>query len=104
MNSIEDLPALLKKARKDRHLTQLQLAEKAHISRSTVLQLESGTVPDLGYRKLAAALQAVGLELSVRPLPRPLTLNELNRLNALEEDRALRETDAFVSEMRNVSV
>jgi transcriptional regulator with XRE-family HTH domain len=101
MNSLDDLPAVFKTARKARGLTQAELAAKAHVSRSTILQLENGTVTELGFRKLAAALQAVGLELSIRPLQGPLTLNQLNQINALEQDNALRKTDALVAALHN---
>lgn len=101
MTSLDELPSAFKAARKARGITQAALAAKAHVSRSTILQLENGTVSDLGFRKLAAALQAVGLELSVRPLSGPLTLTQLNQLNAIEQDRALRESDALIAAMHD---
>lgn len=100
MHVFDDLPLVLKRARRAQGLTQAELAAKAHVSRSTILQLENGTVTELGFRKLAATLQAVGLELFIRPLQGTLTLNELNQLNAIEQDKALRKTDALVAALQ----
>ena len=47
------------------------------MSRSTIGQIEQGTVQDIGVRKLIRLLEYLGLEIRVRPAGRPPTLEEL---------------------------
>jgi len=64
-------------ARKDRHLTQAALAAALGMSRTTIGQIEQGTVQDIGIRKVIRLLEYLGLILQVRPKGRPPTLEEL---------------------------
>ena len=65
-------------ARKLRDLTQVQLAEKAGVSRATIDLLENGRASEIGYSRLARILAAVGLELHLQAVTtqRP-TLDDL---------------------------
>ena len=65
-------------ARKLRDLTQVQLAEKAGVSRATIDLLENGRASEIGYSRLASILAAVGLELHLQAVTtqRP-TLDDL---------------------------
>ena len=65
-------------ARKRRDLTQVQLAEKAGVSRATIDLLENGRASEIGYSRLARILAAVGLELHLQAVTtqRP-TLDDL---------------------------
>ena len=47
------------------------------MSRTTIGQIENGTVQDIGVRKLVRVLEFLGLELRVRPSGAPPTLEEL---------------------------
>lgn len=47
------------------------------MSRTTIGQIEKGTVQDVGVRKLIRLLEFLGLELRVRPAGTPPTLEEL---------------------------
>jgi transcriptional regulator with XRE-family HTH domain len=64
-------------ARKGRKLTQAGLATTLGMSRTTIGQIENGTVQDIGIRKVLRLLEFLGLELRVRPLGKPPTLEEL---------------------------
>lgn len=64
-------------ARKARKLTQLHVATSLGMSRTTIGQIERGTVQEIGVRKLIRILEFLGLELRVRPAGRPPTLEEL---------------------------
>lgn len=64
-----ELGALVREARTDKGMTQARVAELAELSRVTVNQLENGAAPDLGIRKLAKVLTAVGLSLMATPPP-----------------------------------
>lgn len=68
-------------ARKEKKLTQAQLAGMAGISRKTLGEIETGTVVDVGIRKVERVLEILGLELTVRPFGAPPTLEELQREN-----------------------
>ena len=63
--------------RKRRKISQEKIADDLAMSRSTISQIESGTVPEIGVRKLIRILEYLGLELRVRPAGMPPTLDEL---------------------------
>lgn len=63
--------------RKLRQLTQAELAKALGMSRTTVSQIESGSVQEIGVRKLMRLLDYLGLELRVREAGLPPTLDEL---------------------------
>lgn len=69
----------IRQTRKSQKLTQSRLAVAAGISRSTLSQIESGTVKDIGIRKIVRVLDFLDLELDVRPRGAPPTLEELRR-------------------------
>lgn len=58
---------VIRRARKEKSLTQAQLARQAGIARTTLNQLENGVFPDIGVRKLIAILEIVGQRLQVGP-------------------------------------
>jgi transcriptional regulator with XRE-family HTH domain len=67
---LQELGYTIRKARLARGLTQAALAYTVGLSRTTMNQLENGLFPDIGVRKAQAILQALGLELHVRPAQR----------------------------------
>ncbi len=67
----------IRKARRGRRLSQAELGGALGMSRTTIGQIENGTVQDIGVRKLVRVLEFLGLELRVRPLGAPPTLDEL---------------------------
>jgi len=67
----------IRKARKARQLSQAKLAKALGMSRTTIGQIENGTVQDIGTRKLIRVLEFLGLELRVRPSGVFPTLEEL---------------------------
>ncbi len=67
----------IREERKKRRLTQAELARALSMSRTTVGQIENGTVKDIGVRKLVRILDYLGLTLRVRPAGAPPTLEEL---------------------------
>jgi transcriptional regulator with XRE-family HTH domain len=64
-------------ARKSRRISQADLAKTLGMSRTTIGQIENGTVQDIGVRKLLRLLEYLGLELRVRRADRRPTLEEL---------------------------
>jgi len=70
--------------RKKRKMSQATLANLLGMSRTTIGQIENGTVQDIGIRKLIRILDILGLELRVRMAGAPPTLDELR-----EEDESL---------------
>jgi transcriptional regulator with XRE-family HTH domain len=67
----------IRQARKNRNITQAELAKILGMSRTTIGQIENGTVQEIGVRKLIRMLEFLELELRVRPAGRPPTLEEL---------------------------
>jgi transcriptional regulator with XRE-family HTH domain len=67
----------IREARKSRKITQADLAKTLGMSRTTIGQIENGTVQEIGVRKLIRLLDFLGLELRGRPAGKPPTLEEL---------------------------
>lgn len=67
----------IKQARKQRKLSQAELAMMLGMSRTTIGQIEKGTVQEIGVRKLIRILETLKLELRVRVAGQPPTLDEL---------------------------
>jgi HTH-type transcriptional regulator / antitoxin HipB len=74
---LEELGRQISRARRDQHLSQGELARACGLSRQTVSGLERGELTDLGLRKLERLLEALNLELAIRPLHHPITLDDL---------------------------
>ncbi len=72
-----DIGKQIRAARKSRRLSQSEMAKNLGMSRTTIGQIENGTVREIGARKLIRVLEFLGLELRVRPAGRPPTLEEL---------------------------
>lgn len=64
---IQDFSSQIRKARLERGLTQAQLAASAGLSRETLNLLENGLVRELGFRKVLAVLDTLGLDLALEP-------------------------------------
>lgn len=74
---LPDIGPLLKAARRQARLSQQQLAEPLGMSRATVSAIEGGRCQEIGVNKLAALLEAVGLELTVAPRKGRPTIDDL---------------------------
>ena len=78
-----DIGEKIREARNSRKISQAELAKALGMSRTTIGQIENGSVQEIGVRKLIRLLEILGLELRVRPAGRPPTLEDLRE----EEDR-----------------
>jgi len=67
----------IRRSRKSRKVSQAELAKSLGMSRTTIGQIENGTISEIGVRKLIRVLEFLELELRVRPAGRPPTLEEL---------------------------
>ncbi len=74
---LPELGAVLKEARKKARLSQEQLAAPLGMSRATISALESGRCEEIGFTKLAALLNIVGLELTVMSRQSRPTIDDL---------------------------
>jgi transcriptional regulator with XRE-family HTH domain len=74
---LSEIGKQIRVARKGRKLTQANLASTLGMSRTTIGQIEKGTVQDIGIRKVIRILEFLGLALVVCPLGKPPTLEEL---------------------------
>ncbi|GIK74491.1 MAG: hypothetical protein BroJett021_34790 [Chloroflexota bacterium] len=76
LNEIRDAVAA---RRKELDLTQEALAKQSGGSRESYLRFEGGkTGHDIGLRRLIRILSTLGLEIALRPMSAPPTLEELN--------------------------
>ena len=65
--------------RKEKGLTQRELATRAGVHPITLSNFERGYVSDIGLRKLDLILEQLGLQLVVRPIQAGRTLDDLER-------------------------
>jgi len=72
-----DIGKEIRNERKQRKISQEQMAKVLGMGRATISQIEAGIVPEIGVRKLIRILDYLGLELRVRPAGLPPTLDEL---------------------------
>jgi transcriptional regulator with XRE-family HTH domain len=74
--------------RKAAHMSQMELARAAGVSRATLDALENGRIGELGYNKISKLLTVLGLELRLQVTgSRRPTLDEL--LNEERDDQGL---------------
>ncbi len=95
--SFAEAGAVIKQARRDAKLSQAELAARLRMSRTTISQVESGTIPELGVRKYVAICEALGLAFAVAPRTAP-SWAELQLLNAQRAAEAARLTDQAIAD------
>lgn len=74
---LQDIGYQIRQVRKARGLTLAQIGAALGMSRTTIGQIETGVVQEVGVRKLIRILEFLDLELRVRPAGQPPTLEEL---------------------------
>jgi transcriptional regulator with XRE-family HTH domain len=74
---LTDVGPLLRDARKAAGLSQQQLADPLGMSRATVSAIEGGRCSEIGFSKLTALLNLVGLEITVAQRKGRPTLDDL---------------------------
>lgn len=74
---LPELGPILQQARKKAGLSQEQLAAPLGMSRATISAIEGGRCEEIGFAKLIALLDVVGLEVTVAPRSLRPTLDEL---------------------------
>ena len=79
---MENLGKLIKILRKERKMSQQDLAKQYGMSRATISGIENNTVSEIGIRKIEAILNGFGYELTAVPRQstRP-TLDTLKKVN-----------------------
>jgi HTH-type transcriptional regulator / antitoxin HipB len=79
MKTLQELGAAVASARKALGLRQKDVAAQAGITPEALLRFERGQVSEFGSRKLLAVLAILGLEITLTPLGRSGSLDELRR-------------------------
>jgi HTH-type transcriptional regulator / antitoxin HipB len=76
---IQSIGKAVSLARKQRKLTQTQLAQSIGMSRSTISGIENGSIAEIGIRKILKICDFLGLELKVEAKTSRPTLQQLVR-------------------------
>lgn len=76
---IYEIGPLLREARRKAGVSQSELARPLGMSRATVSAIEGGRCIEIGFAKLSALLERVGLEVTVAPRKGRPTLEDLRR-------------------------
>jgi transcriptional regulator with XRE-family HTH domain len=79
MKSLLELGEAVAVRRKERHLTQAELARQAGVTRELVARFEGGRVTEFGARKLLAVLAVLGLEMIFAEADASGSLDQLRR-------------------------
>lgn len=74
---LSDIGPLLRQARQQAQLSQAQLADALGMSRATISAIEGGRCEEIGFAKLSALLDLVGLEITVAARKGRPTLDDL---------------------------
>lgn len=74
---LANLGPIFKEARRKANLSQAELAAPLGMSRATISAIESGRCEEIGFTKLSALLDRVGLELTVAPRSSRPTIDDL---------------------------
>jgi transcriptional regulator with XRE-family HTH domain len=75
--TLQDLAPILRQARKQAGLSQAQLAQPLGMSRATISALESGRCTEIGFAKLAALFDFLGLDITVATRRSRPTIDDL---------------------------
>lgn len=74
---MESIGQIIRNARREKGLSQQQLADHHRMSRNTISGIENDSIPEVGIRKVEAILNTLGYTLTVRRLSGRPTLDEL---------------------------
>ena len=76
MNNIQELGQEVARLRRERSMTQQELATLSGLGQSTLARFETGGVAEFGSRKLLRLLEVLGYELHFAPVNRSFTLDD----------------------------
>jgi HTH-type transcriptional regulator / antitoxin HipB len=74
---LDEIGQLIRAARKNRKLTQQTLAQQLGMGRATISGIETGSVAEIGVRKILSICAALGLELLAQEKSKRPTLQQL---------------------------
>ncbi len=74
---LDEIGQVIRKARKNKKISQENLSAQLKMSRATISGIENGTIPEIGVRKILSICAALGLELFVQEKTKRPTLQQL---------------------------
>lgn len=84
---LSDLGPLFKAARQRAGLSQAELAAPLGMSRATISSIESGRCIEIGFAKLTALLERLGLQITVTPRVSRPTIDDLRAERRAQRQR-----------------
>jgi transcriptional regulator with XRE-family HTH domain len=97
---MQEYGQLLREYRKKAHLSQQQLADYSGINRSTISLIETGSIGEIGVRKLDTLCERVGLRLQIVPRQLP-SFHEALDESAKAKTAALEESSKLLGKPSN---
>ncbi len=79
MRTLQELGEAVAVTRKNRRLTQAELADRAGLTRELIARFERGNVTEFGSRKLLAVLAVLDMEMTFIEVGTSGSLDELRR-------------------------
>lgn len=74
---LDEIGKTIYQARKKQKLSQADLSSQLGMSRSTISGIENGSISEIGFRKILAICDVLGLELIAQEKTRRPTLQQL---------------------------
>jgi transcriptional regulator with XRE-family HTH domain len=75
MKTLESISFAIKQARREKQLTQQELADRARVSRAWIIALEKGQARGAEFGKVVDVIAALDYDIDIRP-SKPLTEEE----------------------------
>ncbi|MDP2782268.1 helix-turn-helix transcriptional regulator [Devosia sp.] len=79
--NFSDISEEIRNARKQKKLSQADIADALGFDQSLISRIESGNIDEIGFRKMLLIFDFLGLDLQLRPVSGGYTFEEIQNDN-----------------------